>query len=169
MANYKRIFLDGYRYFITIVTHKRNPILIKNIELLREAFRESKRKYVYTIDAVVIMPDHFHMIITPDHAEEYPKIISSIKRYFSRECNPVYYEHLHQSSSRYRRGLKPIWQKRFYEHIIRDEKDYMEKLRYMYENPVKHGYVDDPKRWCYSSFAYLKQHDYSLSAHEKGA
>ncbi len=152
MSNYKRIFLNGYSYFITVVTHRRNPILIKNIELLREAFRESKKKYSYTIDAIVIMPDHLHMIITPKEAEEYSKIVSFVKRYFSRQCDPRYYTHLNQSNSRWRRGLKPIWQKRFFEHTIRNDVDMREALQYMYHNPVKHGYVQDPKEWTYSSF-----------------
>ena len=152
MANYKRIFLDGYSYFITVVTHSRSPILLENMELLRDAFRESKLKYNYRIEAIIILPDHFHMIISPQNAKEYPKIISSIKRYFTRHCDPKYYESVEQSDSRIKRGLKPVWQKRFYEHTIRNEKDFQEKLKYMYENPVKHLYTHDPKQWEYSSF-----------------
>ena len=152
MANYKRIFLNGYSYFITVVTHQRNPILIDNIELLRKAFKESKTKYDYQINAIVILPDHFHMIITPKYSEEYPKIISSIKRYFTRHCEPKYYAHLKQSLSRHKRDMKPVWQKRFYEHTIRNDKDMHEKLQYMYHNPIKHQYTDDIKKWKYSSF-----------------
>ena len=153
MANYKRIFLEGYSYFITVVTHQRNPILIDNIELLREAFKESKMKYVYHINAIVILPDHFHMIITPEYPEEYPKIISVIKRYFTRNCKGQYYAHLEQSLSRQKRNMKPVWQKRFYEHTLRDEKDMYEKLQYMYHNPVKHQYTNNPTEWKYSSFS----------------
>ncbi len=152
MANYTRIFLDGYSYFITVVTHQRNPILIEKLALLRTAFRESRTKYDYRIDAIVILPDHFHMIISPQNATEYPKIISSIKRYFSRYCDPKYYAGLEQSVSRENRGIKPIWQKRFYEHTIRNDKVLQEKLKYMYKNPVKHEYTDDPRKWQYSSF-----------------
>ena len=75
MANYKRVFLNGYSYFITVVTHRRNMILIENIDILRESFCESKRFYLYEIDAIVILPDHLHMIITPQNAKDYPKII----------------------------------------------------------------------------------------------
>ena len=153
MANYKRIFLDGYSYFITVVTHQRNPIVIENIELLRRAFKASKMKYDYQINSIVILPDHFHMIITPKHSEEYPKIISAVKRYFTRHCDQKYYAHLEQSTSRHQRNMKPVWQKRFYEHTIRNEKDMFEKLQYMYHNPVKHQYTDNPKEWEYSSFA----------------
>ena len=99
MANYKRIFLDGYSYYFTIVTHQRNPILIENIELLRESFRVSKREYSYKIDTIVVLPDHIHLIITPKRAKDYPHIIRTIKQYFSKHCDKAYYEHLEQSNS----------------------------------------------------------------------
>lgn len=152
MSNYKRIFLNGYSYYLTVVTHQRNPILLDNIGLLRESFRMSKTKYRYSIDAIVILPDHFHMIITPDIPTEYPKIIRSIKYHFSKHLDKSYYAHLEQSLSRQKRGSKAIWQKRYYEHTIRNEKDYREKLTYMYHNPVKHQYVTDANTWEYSSF-----------------
>ena len=150
MAQYKRIFLAGYSYYLTIVTHGRNPILIDNIELLRESFRESKRYFKYRIDAIVVLPDHIHMIITPQVADEYPRIVKSIKYYFSKHCKLD--EELEQSASRYRRKYRPIWQKRFYEHSIRDEKDYFRCLEYIRNNPMKHQYVEHNERWKYSSF-----------------
>jgi len=152
MAQYKRIFLDRHSYYLTIVTHGRNPILIENIELLRESFRESKRYFKYTIDAIVVLPDHIHMIITPQVADEYPRIVKSIKYYFSKHCKLE--EELEQSASRYRRKYRPIWQKRFYEHTIRDEKDYLRCLEYIRYNPIKHEYVEDDKEWKYSSVCY---------------
>ncbi|ADV45883.1 REP-associated tyrosine transposase [Nitratifractor salsuginis] len=127
MANYRRVFLDGYSYYLTIVTYRRNPILIDNLSLLRCAFAYSKECFDYRIDAIVILPDHFHMIITSKRADEYPAIISTIKRYFSQYCDPKHYVHMAQSASRYRRRLKPIWQKRFFEHTIRNEKDFLKK------------------------------------------
>ena len=152
MAKYKRIFADGYSYFITITTHRRNPILIENIELLRESFRESKKKFNYNIDAIVIMPDHLHMVITPANCMEYPKIIGYIKAYFSRHCDEKYYIEHTQSYSRYVNRHKAVWQKRYYEHTIRGEKDMLEKITYMQKNPVKHGLVDNIRDWEYSSF-----------------
>jgi len=152
MANYKRIFMDGYSYYITMVTHERNPILIENIDLLRKSFRISKTVYRYRIDAIVVMPDHVHMIITPRNVEEYPHIIRTVKQYFSKHCPQSYYKHLYQSWSRNKKGYLPVWQKRYYEHTIRNEKDMFEKIQYMYHNPVKHGYVDEPNQWRYSSF-----------------
>ena len=125
MSNYKRIFLNGYSYYLTIVTHQRNPILLENIGLLRESFRVSKRKYSYTINDIMILPDHIHMIITPEISTQYPQIIRAIKYHFSKHLDERYYVHLKQSSSRTKRGSKPIWQKRYYEHTIRNEKDYI--------------------------------------------
>ena len=150
MAQYKRIFLAGYSYYFTIVTYKRNPILIENIELLRDSFRESKQYFKYSIDAIVVLPDHIHMIITPQVAEEYPRIIKSIKYYFSKHYK--FEDEIGQSVSRYKRKYKPIWQKRFYEHTIRDEKDYFRCIEYIKNNPIKHNYVEDTKEWKYSSF-----------------
>ena len=155
MSNYKRIFLDGYSYYLTVVTHGRNPILIDNIELLRESFAVSKKKYQYCIDAVVILPEHFHVIITPKLSNDYPHIIRTIKQHFSKHCESKYYEHLEQSPSRWKEGYKPIWQKKYYEHTIRNEKDYYEKLNYIYNNPVKHEYVEKIDDWEYSSYKYL--------------
>ena len=152
MSNYKRIFLDGYSYYLTIVTHQRNPILLENITLLRESFRVSKKKYAYSIDNIIVLPDHFHMIITPKISTQYPQIIRAIKYHFSKHLDERYYIHLQQSLSRTKRGSKPIWQKRYYEHTIRDEKDYLEKITYMYQNPVKHKYVTEANQWEYSSF-----------------
>lgn len=152
MSNYKRVFLDGYCYFLTVVTHKRNPILIDNIELLRKSVKSSKEKYPYTIEAIVILPDHLHMMIRPETASQYPQIISRIKQYFSRHCDPMYYRHISQSKSRSKEGYKPIWQKKYYEHSIRDDADYNTRFNYIHYNPVKHGYVTQVKDWQFSSF-----------------
>ena len=155
MANYKRLFLAGHSYYLTVVTHRREPLLVEHIELLRESFRESKRYYSYEINAIVVLPDHIHMIITPETSTDYPKIVRAIKYNFSTKlvgCD-CYHTDEEQSLSRYRRGLKTIWQKRYYEHTIRDEKDYFRCLEYMQNNPVKHELVDNMKDWKYSSFS----------------
>ena len=162
MSNYKRIFLDGYSYYLTIVTHNRNPILVDNIALLRESFSVSKMKYKYRIDAIVILPDHIHMIITPEISTDYPKIIRAIKYYFSKNCDEKYYADIEQSNSRAKRGSKPIWQKRFYEHTIRGEKDLANCLHYIYNNPVKHKYVERLEDWKYSSY-FARCHDGAIN------
>jgi len=125
--NYKRIYLDGYSYYLTLVTHERKPLLVDNIALLREAFKRSKQKYVYSIEAIVVLPDHLHMIITPQNARDYSKIIHHIKRSFvygldKQIKRQAKYE---LSDAKYKRGHAGIWQERFYEHTIRDEKDWL--------------------------------------------
>jgi len=154
MSNYTRVFLDGYSYFITIVTQGRNPILVDNIALLRDSFMRSKKRYDYRIDAIVILPDHLHMLLTPKEKNDYPKIISHIKRSFVYELDQHTKERakLQLTSSTYNRKLSGIWQKRFYEHTIRDEKDWIEKMHYIQHNAVKHGLVEDWENWEYSSF-----------------
>ena len=138
---------------MTMVTHHRQPILIKNIDLLRKSFAYSKQKFDYRIEEIVVLPDHLHMIITPVNVEEYPKIIGTIKSYFSRHVDIEDAIWLQQSASRQKQRYKPVWQRRYYEHVIRNEKDYMEKIVYMQNNPVKHGLAEDILLWEYSSFA----------------
>ena len=159
--NYRRIYLDGYSYYLTLVTHRRQPILIDNIEILRDAFRRSKARYDYHIDAIVILPDHLHMIITPKVATDYSKIVTHIKRSFvyglvGRGTPTPTYAQIHRKATltpaKYKRQHSGIWQERFYEHTIRDERDWLEKVEYMRNNPVKHQWVDDAEAWEYSSF-----------------
>ncbi len=71
MPNYRRVFITGYCYFLTVVAYKRNPILIENIDLLRDSFKRNKNVYKYSIEAIVILPDHFHLIIKPQEAKEF--------------------------------------------------------------------------------------------------
>jgi len=154
MANYKRIYLKNYSYYLTMVTQYRQPILIENIELLRDSFRRSKRKYDYKIDAIVILPDHIHMIITPQNPRDYSKIITYIKRSFiyglDKELKAEAKTNL--TSSTYQRQHSGIWQKRFYEHTIRDQEDFNRIKEYIQTNPIKHALVKDIKDWKYSSF-----------------
>jgi len=154
MSNYKRLYLHGYSYFITIVTQGRNPILIDNSLLLRDSFKRSKQRYNYHIDAIIILPDHIHMIITPKNPQDYSKIITHIKRSFvyGLDNNLKKDAKLNLGSSGYHRKLSGIWQKRFYEHTIRDEKDWLDKMNYIQHNAVKHEHVDTWEQWEYSSF-----------------
>ena len=152
MANYTRAFEQGHDYFFTIVTHKRNPILIENITLLKESFKHSKGMFDYELKAIVILPEHIHMIVTPKDVTEYPNIIKTIKQYFSKHIDPKYYAHITQSKSRREKGYKPIWQKRYFEHTIRDERDFKIRFDYIHFNPVKHGFVTKVRDWKYSSF-----------------
>jgi len=152
--NYRRIYLNNYSYYLTLVTYRRKPILIENIEILRDAFKRSKQKYRYHIDAIVVLPEHIHMIITPQNATDYSKIIRHIKRSFVYGLNESVKAEgkLELSQAKYHRGHAGIWQERFYEHTIRDEKDWLEIMQYIEYNPIKHELVKEIKDWKYSSF-----------------
>jgi len=90
------------------------------------------------------------MIITPEDAKEYPRIIQSIKYNFTTryQCR----DQILQSMSRVKDKMQPVWQKRYYEHTIRNAKDWEEKMLYIRNNPVKHALVHRWIDWQYSSF-----------------
>ena len=157
MPNYQRVYAEGHSYFITIVTYKRQHLLIQNIKLLRQVFSDSKQLHTYTIHAIVILPDHIHMIIEPQHATEYPKIISYIKRKFSYLLNQIQKSHLTISQSKVKKRESNIWQRRYYEHTVRDERDFNLHLDYIHYNPIKHQYTKTANTWKHSSFhKYVK-------------
>jgi len=155
MSNYIRNFENNRYIFITAVTYKRAPLLINNIGLLRESFEKSKQFYQYEIVAIVVLPDHIHIIIKPEKIEDYPKIISRIKHHFSRNME---YNNENISQSKISKREKGIWQRRYWEHTIRDEADLHKHLDYIHYNPVKHKLAKAVKDWKYSTFdKFVKQ------------
>lgn len=146
MSNFKRYFQDNNIVFITLVTYNRQPILIENINFLRESLINPK--YNYKIIAGVVLPDHIHVLIQNDNANEFSKLISSIKVSFSKHF-PLNTE---QTEKQLLRREKGIWQRKYYDHIIRNEEDFNKHLDYIHYNPIKHGYVNCAKEWEYSSF-----------------
>ena len=148
---YKRYYNFGKIVFITIVTYNRMPFLLNNIELIRTAFRSVK--YKYSIIAGVVLKDHMHLLLEPNNMNEIPLIISFFKQYFSKNISSVGLDPLTDniSASRKNKNERGIWQRRYYDHIIRDEKDFNRHLDYIHYNPMKH-YKITPKDWEYSSF-----------------
>ena len=149
MPNYHRVFIENSYIFITIRTYKRNLILIKEIDLLRESFKRAKSTYDYEIYASVILPDHMHLILIPKNIKDYPKIIFAVKYHFSRSLN---IKDKNLSKSKIKKGEKGIWQRRYWEHTILNEKDLYNHLDYIHYNPIKHSHVRNVKDWEYSSF-----------------
>ena len=147
--NYKRVFIPNSCIFITVVTYKRKNILTDNIEYLRQAFCEAKTKYNFDIVAIVINPNHFHMIIRPENISEYPKIIGIIKKTFTKISGLKTEQNKNRESD--------VWQRRYWEHSIIDENDLNKHIDYIHYNPVKHGYVKSAKDWKYSSFMKFVQ------------
>lgn len=145
--------MNGGTYFFTLVTDKRRKILCEpeNIEFLRAAFRFVVERHPFVIDAAVILPDHLHAIWSlPDNDRDFSKRWRLIKSHFTRHCDTRYKEA--PSSSRRNKKEQAIWQRRFWEHMIRDEKDYSTHVEYIHYNPVKHGLVKSPGDWPHSSF-----------------
>lgn len=145
MSNFKRYYQDNNIVFITIVTYNRQPILIKNIELLRQSLKEIK--YKHKIIAGVILPDHLHIIIQTNEANDFPKIISSFKSNFSRKIP----KNIEQTIEQLARREKGIWQRKYYDHVIRNNSDFNKHLDYIHFNPTKHLGIA-PNEWEFSSF-----------------
>jgi putative transposase len=150
---YRRATIQGGTYFFTLVTHNRQRLLClpTNVFSLRNAFRYVMRQHPFTIDAFVLLPDHLHCIWTLPHGDRnFSTRWRLIKSYFSRQCDTLSQENL--SISRQQKKERAIWQRRFWEHLIRDEVDFKNHVEYIHYNPVKHGLVQAPKDWEYSSF-----------------
>ena len=145
MSEYRRAYQEGGCYFFTVVTYERQRILDRreNIERLKKAFRHVMEQYPFVMDSVVILPDHLHCIwLLPGGDSDFSSRWRLIKRYFSIGIGaPI--DH---------RGEKTVWQRRFWEHLIRNEDDWRKHVDYIHYNPVKHGYVLRPADWPHSSF-----------------
>ena len=149
MTEYRRAFIPGGTYFFTVaVANRRSSLLTDHVDLLRSCFRTVHRRHPFTIDAIVVLPDHLHCIWTlPEGDADFSTRWSRIKADFSRSINPG--EPLRQS--RIKRGERGVWQRRFWEHLIRDERDLRHHIDYIHFNPVKHGHVERVIEWPHSS------------------
>ena len=148
MSNYIRFYNNIFDFvFFTIVTYNRQPILIDNIDILRSAFKYTMQKYSFQIFAICILNDHLHMILKLENNKDYSEIIRLIKYYFSKHIDSC----ITPTKSKLQKREKCIWQRRFWEHTIRDENDLNKHLDYIHYNPYKH-YKITPYNWDYSSF-----------------
>lgn len=154
MANYRRAWLTGGTYFFTVnlLQRKNNPLLTKHIHILRQVVKQVKNRYPFKIHACVVLPDHIHCIWElPLDDADFALRWRLIKMNFSKALPKDEYCNL----SRQRRGERGIWQRRFWEHLIRDEADFKAHMDYIHINPVKHQYTQCVKDWPYSSFHRL--------------
>ncbi len=147
--NYKRVFIPNSYVHLIVVAYNRKDIFVKNIELLRNSFKNAKQYYNFEILAICVLPEHIHMILNPNNINDYPKIITSIKYYFSKNYDvgvetPTY--------GYINKGEKGIFQRRYFEHTICSQEELNNHINYIHYNPVKHGYVKSVKDWEYSSF-----------------
>lgn len=145
MSNYRRAYITGGHYFFTVVTYQRIGLFADKDKVARlgEAFRHVKKRHPFSVDAIVVLPDHLHTIWRlPEDDADFSVRWRLIKHYLARglDCPTN------------RRGEKLLWQRRFWEHLLRDEEDWRNHVDYIHYNPVRHGYSNSPIEWKYSSF-----------------
>jgi REP-associated tyrosine transposase len=149
MPNYRRARFDGSMFFFTVVLADRSStLLVSEIDRLRRAYSAVQERHPFDTVAICILPDHVHAIWSlPSGDADFPTRWNSIKGGFSRglDARP-------RSPSKIVKREKGIWQRRYWEHAIRDEADYERHVDYIHFNPVKHGYVSRVADWPYSSF-----------------
>lgn len=156
MPNYRRYPSASKIYFFTLATYQRQPVLLapEFRSALRSAITETRRHCPFSIDGWVLLPDHLHCIWTlPDQDVDFSRRWSMIKRLATQKLRGLsLVRTAHPTESRSKRREGSIWQRRFWEHQIRDERDLCHHLDYCYWNPVKHGLVQEVRLWPYSTF-----------------
>jgi len=153
---YRRADTKGASYFFTVnLANRQSRLLVDKIDVLRQSIQTVKQRHPFKIDAMVVMPDHLHAIFTlPPNDNDYATRWMLIKSGFSRQI-PTGEKVTPSRASKRERGL---WQRRYWEHLIRDDKDYNAHVNYIHYNPVKHGYVQQAVNWPYSSIhRYIKK------------
>jgi putative transposase len=150
MSEYRRNRIPGGTYFFTVVLlDRRSDLLTSQVDVLREAVKQTRKRRPFHIDAWVVLPDHLHCIWTlPSGDDDFSGRWYDIKMSFSKAIPRTE----NRSASSVRRGERGIWQRRFWEHTIRDDRDYAAHMDYVHFNPVKHAYAAQPAEWPYSSF-----------------
>ncbi|HZK91858.1 MAG TPA: transposase [Stellaceae bacterium] len=150
MTNYRRAFVSGGTYFFTVnLFDRRSLLLTEHIDALRAAFRYARKRHPFDLEAIVVLPEHLHAVWSlPDGDADFPLRWRLIKSAFSHSLPTGEIV----SSSRAQKSERGIWQRRYWEHAVRDQDDFDRHLDYIHFNPVKHGYVPRVRDWPYSSF-----------------
>ncbi|MES9858118.1 MAG: transposase [Sedimenticola sp.] len=161
MVAYRRNFTPGASYFFTVTLLDRSSsLLTKKVDDLREVMRSVQVERPFTIDAIVILPDHLHCIWTlPPNDADYSIRWREIKSRFSRRV-PVGEP---RTIGRINKSERGIWQRRFWEHTLRDPLDVEMHVDYIHYNPVKHGHAQHVAEWPYSSVhRFVSRKEYPL-------
>jgi putative transposase len=155
MSRYLRPRTAGSTFFFTLVTFERRKILTLDTsrQILARTISEVRNQYPFAIEAWVLLPEHLHAIWTlPEEDKDYSKRWGLIKAKFSKEARVLFHAEPLANTSRSKRRETAIWQRRFWEHCIRNDQDFHRHLDYIHYNPVKHGLVSEVKDWAFSSF-----------------
>ncbi|WP_258870851.1 MULTISPECIES: REP-associated tyrosine transposase [unclassified Wenzhouxiangella] len=150
MTSYRRVYIPGGTYFFTVnLLDRRSTLLIDRIEELRRSIQAVRRELPFKIHAWVVLPDHMHALWSlPDGDSDFSNRWRLIKARFSRRLGGFE----PRTGSRRLRGERSIWQRRFWEHLVRDDREFERYMDYIHFNPVKHGYVEHVSEWPYSTF-----------------
>ncbi len=154
MPEYRRPWIAGATYFITIVTYRRRKLFVNEprIDQWRGALAAAKATKPFDVLAGVILHDHMHLMLSlPRGDRDISTRIGHAKAIFTKSIGGG---RSTSSASRRIHRESDVWQRRFFDHAIRDEDDFIAHMNYLHYNPVKHGYVECPKDWAWSSFAH---------------
>jgi putative transposase len=156
MVRYRRNFVAGGTFFFTVTLRdRRASYLVDHIAKLREAFRVTRKERPFTIDAIVVLPEHLHAIWTlPDGDADFSGRWRRIKAHFARQVAEAI-----PSLNRNASGAYDLWQPRSWEHTIRNDNDLVRHVDYIHYNPVKHRLVSRVGDWAYSSFHVYVRND----------
>ena len=167
MSNYRRAYVSGATYFFTVVTYRRQPLFYHEIARysLRQAIAKTRRNYPFTIEAWVLLPEHLHCIWTlPKDYNDFSIRWNLIKSRFSKSVKSYFHHVDWMTNSKQKHRESTIWQRRFWEHQIRNEEDYCNHFDYIHYNPVKNSLVTQVKDWPYSTFHnYVKKGFYTAN------
>jgi len=165
MPNYRRAYTSGGSYFFTVVTYRRQALLThpENRLILRKVIHEVRKQLPFIIDAWVLLPEHIHCLWSlPPDDHDYSKRWGMIKAGFSKQIPDLYKHNAWLNTSKTKHRESTVWQRRFWEHQIRDQQDFNRHMDYIHWNPVKHGHVTRVIDWPYSTFhRYVTQGIYS--------
>ena len=144
--NIRRYYVPNSIVFITQIVHGRTPIFAdtERLALLLDIMREVKSLHPFHMLAYVFLWDHFHLLFKPDEGVTHSEIMHSIKQNFTKQYKIALGVP----------GSMKFWQKRYWDHVIRNEDDFSHHMDYIHYNPVKHGLVAKPEDWPHSSYAY---------------
>ena len=147
MADYRRVFVPGATYFFTLnLQDRRSDLLVRHIGALRESWSDMRRAWPVDTLAAVVLPDHMHLVLAlPEGDANYPARLRVFKSGFTRRLPEA-------EKSTGRKGERRVWQRRYWEHMIRDEADLIAHVDYVHNNPVKHGYATSPDHWPFSTW-----------------
>ncbi len=160
MPQYKRAVVPGGTFFFTVVTFNRRPLFSSDLarHCLHNVWKDAQARYPFKVEAICLLPDHLHCIWTlPKNDFDFSSRWNMIKGLFSKRYLAKGGKDGSRNNSRKRKGEAAIWQRRFWEHVIRNSDDLQKHFDYTHFNPVKHGYVKQAADWPWSSLHRLIQ------------